>query len=581
MPILGFQEHKPSRSGFIARDDSPDSVIFTHESNFSLFSSASGSLDRCSFASQVHDHEALNSELSKHLAGRELHECSSGSDPDPDPDPDPNRFRVQKNTHLIRKEEKERGQEEEDEIETEEDTHILNPTKYLFSQALRECQNRRFRSEVIQAVKKPDRRRPASLDLSNQGSNFIGSSLRFGGMKKSYVSSRKSGTFPSPERPNYQHGSVGIQKGGSSERVPLPANGSWRHVSASLFPFNKERTLPSKWEDAEKWIFSPVSRDGVSTTSFPPLQRRLKSKSGPLGPPGNPCYSTYSHAMPMFESGSVGNFMADSLSTGVTVAHNVSLGSGRGDRGSYSVHTEPSLARSASVHGWSDPLGHSLLPRSQDEKLDGTKDAETMVSHVSRRNMATQMSPEGSTDTSRKGRPSFSPSPPSLLPIVELQSGYHAYLEVKDVPVDKRVTATRWSKKKRARVPEKGLVNIEDWKKKAAEARDSAWEVAETAKCISKFNREEANISAWENLQKAKSEAAIRKLEMKLEKKRSSSMDKIMNKLRSAQRKAQEMRSSVPSSQAHQVARTSYKVVSFRKTGQIGSLSGCFTCHAF
>ncbi|KAL5131682.1 hypothetical protein HKD37_12G034510 [Glycine soja] len=45
-----------------------------------------------------------------------------------------------------------------------------------------------------------------------------------------------------------------------------------------------------------------------------------------------------------------------------------------------------------------------------------------------------------------------------------------------------------------------------------------------------KAKSEEAKISAWENLQKAKAEAAIRKLEMKLEKRRASSMDKIMNK---------------------------------------------------
>ena len=67
----------------------------------------------------------------------------------------------------------------------------------------------------------------------------------------------------------------------------------------------------------------------------------------------------------------------------------------------------------------------------------------------------------------------------------------------------------------------------------------------------------------------------------KLEKKRSSSMDKIMNKLRSAQKRAQDMRSSMLANQSHQVTRTSHKAISFRGTCQMGSLSGCFTCHAF
>ncbi|MCI93563.1 DNA binding protein, partial [Trifolium medium] len=46
-------------------------------------------------------------------------------------------------------------------------------------------------------------------------------------------------------------------------------------------------------------------------------------------------------------------------------------------------------------------------------------------------------------------------------------------------------------------------------------------------------------------------------------------MDKIMNKLRFAQKKAQDMRSSVSANQAHQIARTSNKVMSFRRASQM------------
>eukprot|EP00262_Sarcandra_glabra_P010452 TRINITY_DN2573_c1_g2_i1.p1 TRINITY_DN2573_c1_g2~~TRINITY_DN2573_c1_g2_i1.p1 ORF type:complete len:213 (+),score=38.75 TRINITY_DN2573_c1_g2_i1:34-639(+) len=198
----------------------------------------------------------------------------------------------------------------------------------------------------------------------------------------------------------------------------------------------------------------------------------------------------------------------------------------------------------------------------------------------------------------------FSRSPSSALPTPDVQSSHLSKLEVRDVQVDDRVTMTRWSKKHKTRGSHKGSLEIKERKKKAVEARASAWEVAETEKCISKytvdceawteigpctagstqpmFKREEAKIVAWENLQKAKAEAEIRKLEMKLEKKRSSSMDKIMNKLRSAQRKAQEMRNTVSAGrQANQVARATDRAVSLCKAGQLRSLSGCFTCHAF
>ncbi|XXG68577.1 hypothetical protein AAC387_Pa06g1634 [Persea americana] len=52
------------------------------------------------------------------------------------------------------------------------------------------------------------------------------------------------------------------------------------------------------------------------------------------------------------------------------------------------------------------------------------------------------------------------------------------------------------------------------WRKKAAETQASAWEVSETTKSVSKFKREEAKITAWENLHKAKAEADVRKLEI-------------------------------------------------------------------
>lgn len=570
MAELGFQDQSLLRFGLGARDASPDSVIFTQESNFSLFSSASASVDRCSFASDVHDHDSLASEVSLHLAGHDLQETSSG------PDLIPNKATVPKHSRLIRKEEKAKVLKEDKQVEAEEENLVLDSARNSFSLALKECQDRRSRSEALS--KKHDRRRPASLDLNNATS----SSPRLGGMKKSSASSRRSGTFPSPGTPNYRHSNFGIQKGWSSERVPSHTNVNRRHVSAALLPFNNGRTLPSKWEDAERWIFSPVAGDGVVKPSFPPPQRRPKSKSGPLGPPGIAYYSLYSPAIPMFEGGNAGNFMAGSpFSAGVIAPDGLAIHCG-GRGGVMPVRTEPCMGRSASVHGCSELLNQSSLRDSRDEKFDGVKDAATDISRtVSRRDIATQMSPEGSIFSSPERKPSFSPSSPTVLPIVELQSVNSSKLEIRDVQVDERVTMTRWSKKHRGRIPGKGSENVDGWKKKAVEAHSSAWEVSETAKSISKFKREEAKITAWENLQKAKAEAAIRKLEMKLEKKRSSSMDKIMNKLRSAQRKAQEMRSSVLANHAHQVSGNAHKAVSFCKTRQMSSLSGCFTCHAF
>ncbi|WOL06570.1 hypothetical protein Cni_G15304 [Canna indica] len=440
-------------------------------------------------------------------------------------------------------------------------------------------------------------------------------------MKKTSAASScsRSGNFPSPGTPTYRHGTgaVAYQKGWSSERVPLQGHGNRRYGgSGVLLPFaNGRGALPSKWEDAERWIFSPVSGDGFGNSLMPPLHhRRPKSKSGPLGAPTGKAgaYASASPLVPCFDSGRVGNFTANSpFLAGVLMPERSYYGNasrvrgvggndgvngkirvgGDGSGGSvgekaHSADGEPYIVRSASIHGCSDSMieSSSSVPSSQDsnadDKYEGRREAASTVSaSVFRKDVATQMSPE-SSPSSPKEMP-FSPSPASAPPIEELESHFSMF-EVRDVQVDDRVTVTRWSKKHISRGSDKRSSSIIEWKKKTVEANTSSWEVAETAKTISKCKREEAKITAWENLQKAKAEAEIRKLEMKLEKKRSSSMEKILSKLRSAQKKAREMRSTVTDNQTNRsISKTTKKSLYVCRIGRISSLSGCFSCHAF
>ncbi|KAL8128114.1 uncharacterized protein LOC141721743 isoform X1 [Apium graveolens] len=566
MPELGFQPHNNSPSSGLGatRDVSPDSVIFSADSSF--FSSASCSVERCSFAS----------ESSQHLA---VHECgesfSSG------PDLHPKKSTVCKNSLVCRKVENSNVEKEDTKVETDDENQVLDSARSSFSQALKDCQVRRSKFEAL--LKKSDRRRPASLDMNNNLTNVTSSSPRFGVIKKSAALTRSTGTFPSPGTPNFSHTSTVMQKGWSSERVALPTSANRRTVNNALLPFNNGRTLPSKWEDAERWISSPVSGDSSSRPSFPQPQKRPKAKSGPLGPPRTAYYSMYSPAVHMFDGGIVENFMAASPYTaGVIATDSLSVrhDTGYGGSGSFYDRMEPCIGRSVSVHGCSGTLSQSLLPSSDDRKPDNVEDEGTNISRdISRRNMATQMSPEKSPHSSPKERHCFASSTNPVLPSVEWQDSQFPK-QVRDVQVDERVTMSQWCKKTKSRTTGEDSGNCDDWKKKALEIRSTNWEVSKTANNISTSKREEARITAWENLQKAKADAAIRKLEMKLEKKRSSSMDKIMKKFKTAQKKAREMRNSDVVNPAHQVSTTSHKLISFRRTRQISSLSGCFTCHA-
>lgn len=128
--------------------------------------------------------------------------------------------------------------------------------------------------------------------------------------------SYRSDVLSSPGTPNYHRRGTavaGYQQGCDSERVIPPANRHRRHPGSSMaLPYNGGKILPSKWEDAERWIFSP-NPSSAPGRSLPQLWRP-KSKSGPIGPPnrfGGPCSSVSSSVM-FLDNGGVGKATVNS-----------------------------------------------------------------------------------------------------------------------------------------------------------------------------------------------------------------------------------------------------------------------------
>lgn len=197
-------------------------------------------------------------------------------------------------------------------------------------------------------------------------------------MRRGSVSSHSLGTFPSPGAPDYRENGALSQKGWCSERVPHPSSSSSRrHIgsaSALTTPFYGGRTLPSKWEDAERWICSPVSGypggggayKNPSSHSQLVVQRRLKSKSGPIMPPGLAYYSSCSPALQVLEAGSMRSLMVGSpFSTGVLVDDRLSLCYGGAGGGGNIGGGEGCVARLASLPFWSDLASEASLPSPQ------------------------------------------------------------------------------------------------------------------------------------------------------------------------------------------------------------------------
>ncbi|CAF2106579.1 unnamed protein product, partial [Brassica napus] len=516
MPSETQRPARSTASGGSQRDSSPDSLNFTPESNLSLFSSASVSVDRCSLTSDAHDRDSL------------LSAPSLERDQRVDPD---KRETGCKNSRNSRKSIKVKAWKQECVVNKEDEIQNLDSARSSFSVALRECQERKSRSEAV--AKMLDNQRATattSLDLS----------------KKTSVSTNKSSVFPSPGTPTYT-----MQKGWSSERVAIGRS----PPNAAFLPLYSGRTVPSKWEDAERWILSPLAREEAARTSFT-ASRRPKSKSGPLGPPGLAYYSLYSPAVPMVHGGNRGCLTSTSPFSARVLPQNGST--------AFPQKTDHCMARSVSIHGCSQ----TLAP--QDDIHESIKDAAGDARAVSRRDMATQMSPEGSIRLSPERECSLSSFSPTARSIVELLNARVNRAEAKDLQVDEKVTVTRWSKRHRS------LYHGD-----SSNMRDHLHGQDRDPQGLTWVKTEEARIISWQNLQKAKAEAEIRKLEVKLEKKRSSSMARIMRKVKSAEKKAEEMRRSVLDNQAPSASRG--KALSFSRSGKtkISSLSGCFTCHAF
>ncbi|CAN8328239.1 unnamed protein product [Cochlearia groenlandica] len=385
-------------------------------------------------------------------------------------------------------------------------------------------------------------------------------------MRKTSISSNSFGGFLSPGAPNYTD-----NKGWSSERVPHPSstaltNGGRRQIgssSALTTPFYSGRAIPSKWEDAERWICSPVAtcppsvcKNSSETSKFSE-QTRQKSKSGPIVPPTlthPPTSSSSSSAIGCYHysprmnmrsmEASQGNMkglmvVGSPFSTGVLEADRVFRGSGVGGRGGHG-HSR----------SWIDLMSEETS--SLEEKAEDIKEGETTAAQspvVSRRDIATQMSSE---DTSPNNNNNNS-SPPLVVSVNEPNLCRGS--EVREVKMDK---GARIIKRPKKRVVSSSSSSTRVMRREQPEVEDnsayssSSWDISEPAMTLSKLHREEAKIAAWENLQKAKAEAAIRKLEVKLEKKKSASMDKILNKLQTAKLRAQEMRRSSVSSEHQQ-----------------------------
>ncbi|CAL9096194.1 unnamed protein product [Musa textilis] len=116
---------------------------------------------------------------------------------------------------------------------------------------------------------------------------------------------------------------------------------------------------------------------------------------------------------------------------------------------------------------------------------------------------------------------------------------------------------------------------------KEYEACAAAWEEAENTKHMARYKREEVKIQAWECYQKAKIEAKTNSIEAKAERVRARAIEKMAEKLAMARRQADEKQAAAEARMNKQASRTAHRADQIRRTGQIPSPYYLLCCGGF
>ncbi|XP_048628091.1 uncharacterized protein LOC106357359 isoform X2 [Brassica napus] len=251
-----------------------------------------------------------------------------------------------------------------------------------------------------------------------------------------------------------------------------------------------------------------------------------------------------------------------------------------------------------------DKLANEVLPstegfifRDSDKFLQFQEEEEAQVQH---RDMGTEMTPAGSVTASRCHTPFKSMSParhntPSKMsgPLTETKN----VIDISEFADKLRLSGsaatqyynsvTHWnSREEEEEEISKSLRQMDmesELRRSVSESKAVLWDGQDDKiKFCQRYQREEAKIQAWVNLQNAKAEAQSRKLEMKIQKMRSNFEEKLMKRMDTVHRRAEDWRATTRqqhAEQLHRAAETARKLTNRRGYLVSGRSScGCIPC---
>ncbi|XP_037486075.1 uncharacterized protein LOC119364685 [Triticum dicoccoides] len=336
---------------------------------------------------------------------------------------------------------------------------------------------------------------------------------------------------------------------------------------------SSRRSVPSKWEDAEKWLTQSSDHRGHHHGKAASKQHHI----------GGPAPATARRT----------SLDANALAL-YTLPAEVLL------KDKYTDNVEPSKESFVFRSSYCEPAknGAAAVTCGDDD--------------FHRRDVGTEMTPLGSSPTSRCHTPVKSTSPArhntptgrsgplvpynsgSGMDISELTDCHFAKL---DLGAQFDSMLVNWSSKEEEEEEvSKSLRHFEvsagdggrACDKRVAAVTECRWEDDERAKSCIRYQREEAKIQAWINLESAKAEAQSRKLEVKIQKMRSNLEEKLMKRMTSVHRRGEEWRAAAQAQHLQQLRRATtehqarrVKTISHHLSGTGSNAScGCFPCNS-
>ncbi|KAI3871187.1 hypothetical protein MKW98_015087 [Papaver atlanticum] len=360
---------------------------------------------------------------------------------------------------------------------------------------------------------------------------------------------------------------------------------------------HSRKGFPSKWDNAEKWIVN--THDSPAHHHHHPSVKP-SSQNEAIFQQKNEVFSENKSVkvMKSFDQPPISTVSAFH-GGGAAAASEVLL------KDKFTNNIEPAIFPN---FRYSVPSKEGFLFRNS--ACESMKDAGTvMVSQIQHRDVGTEMTPLASSTTSRCDTP-FKTASPARHNTPQDRSGLLATPKRTSTNIDisehhfaklemgtqfDSVTSKWSSREEEEEEISKSLRHFDSTfngggsrKHNAIEVKAASWEEEERTKCCSRYQREEAKIQAWVNLQNAKAEAQSKKLEVKIQRMRSNLEEKIMRRMAIVHRKAEELRNEAQIQHSQQVQKATEQAQKMILKNQQQQNSyyisdqtscGCFPCN--